>query len=156
MRRPGMEFSGLGAVVLEKPDAVLVSQLNRFTGPKVDGAQRVSATPFSVSGGITEDVAMQTLIVALRRLRSAVGDEGAAKMTEEITKILAAGQLGGSATIEYVNGHIPELAATLKSFGDSLSLPPAGGTAFGFPIKTVAIAAGAVAIGAFLFFRGRK
>ena len=151
MRRPGMAVSGLGDI-LGASEAQLISELNRFTGSSVPQTQKVSPTPFSTSGGITEDVATQVLIVSLRRLQGAVGDAGSAKMAEDIKGLFTANQLGGSTTIKYVQENLAELTAVLRAFGNSLGLPPAMGA--GFPVKTLAIVGG-VGLVAFFFLRRR-
>lgn len=149
-------MSAFGAVELTSdPVAALIAQVNRF-GPSAPSTFRyIGATYPLATGKVPYDVALSATFIVHRRAQDAVIQFGDAASRTLLTRASA----GMKDPVGYITSNLGEATQVIKTYGDSVGLPAAGGfdklKIFGVPASTLAIGAGGLVALAYIFL-GRK
>lgn len=140
---------GLGAsdvMTPVDPVAVLISQVNRFTGPKAPAEYRVAPGPFQLASGNLGKVAPVAVVLYQRAATDSYnqyGDRGSALQIEKANK-------GFADPAGFVSTNMSEVTGLIANLADSIGLPESDG---GSGMTRTLLIIGGVALAAWMLSR---
>lgn len=138
------ELGDVGAAAPGGAVTLLVSQVNRFSGPQVPASYQYVSIPFPAMTTLDMSLAVTAITIYLRRATDAYNqfhDAGSAAA-------IAAANLGFADPVAFVSGRMSDVTSTIAGFADSLGLPSVGSR-----IDIPPWGIGAAIIGAWLVLR---